>query len=48
MNEHLSNLNIDRIIFHSSYQNYRKQKKHPKFTNFTDKFKGTIDYIFYN
>ena len=38
----------------SSYQSYsvsnRKGKyecSHPEFTNYTEKFKGTIDYIFY-
>ena len=35
----------------SAYCNYRTKNgelKHPKFTNYTDTFQGTLDYIFYH
>jgi len=45
--------------FRSCYSGYRKKKKHPRFTNFTEqvtlfnevlnvKFQGTLDYILYS
>ena len=47
-------MNLKKMKFKSSYSNYRidtkkgfSQNKHPKFTNYTEKFKGTLDYIFY-
>ncbi|KAL4499815.1 hypothetical protein ABPG72_015164 [Tetrahymena utriculariae] len=36
------------INLKSSYDNYLKTGKHPEFTNYTQNFKGTLDYIFYN
>jgi len=47
-------MNLKKMKFKSSYQDYRidtkkgtNQPRHPKFTNYTEKFKGTLDYIFY-
>ena len=34
--------------FNSTYRNYKKKNKYPKYTNFTEKFSGTLDYIFYS
>lgn len=44
------NENISRnrkINLHSVYSRYKKTG-YPKFTNYTERFKGVIDYIFYN
>jgi len=48
----------DKYLFKSAYDNYRKEIKenshfcflrnHPKYTNYTNKFIDTIDYIFYS
>ncbi|KAL4502033.1 hypothetical protein ABPG73_020170 [Tetrahymena malaccensis] len=36
------------INLKSSYSDYQKTGKHPEFTNYTQNFQGTLDYIFYN
>lgn len=48
----------EKFMFRSAYDNYRKEVKenghfyflrnHPKYTNYTNKFIDTIDYIFYS
>lgn len=48
----------EKFMFRSAYDNYRKEIKenghfcflrnHPKYTNYTNKFVDTIDYIFYS
>ena len=48
----------DKYMFKSAYDNYRKEitenshfcflRNHPKYTNYTNKFIDTIDYIFYS
>jgi mRNA deadenylase 3'-5' endonuclease subunit Ccr4 len=48
----------EKFMFRSAYDNYRKEIKqnghfcflrnHPKYTNYTNKFINTIDYIFYS
>ncbi|EAS05777.2 endonuclease/exonuclease/phosphatase family protein (macronuclear) [Tetrahymena thermophila SB210] len=36
------------IDLKSSYDDYLKTGKHPEFTNYTQNFKGTLDYILFN
>ena len=48
----------EKFMFRSAYDNYRKEiqdnghfcflRNHPKYTNYTNKFINTIDYIFYS